>query len=127
MSGGSAAQMEDAVIDSETLLDVLLHQRENRVGDSVYKMVQCDFAYNSNRMEGSRLTPEQTRMVFGRKEISGEGIPLDDILEAMNHFEAFDAVLDRSGDYYQVSNADRSAVAYFRASELVSNASIFFA
>lgn len=36
-------------------------------------------------------------------------------------------VLDRSGDYYQVSNADRSAVAYFRASELVSNASIFFA
>ena len=98
MSGGSAAQMEDAVIDSETLLDVLLHQRENRVGDSVYKMVQCDFAYNSNRMEGSRLTPEQTRMVFGRKEISGEGIPLDDILEAMNHFEAFDAVLDRSGD-----------------------------
>ena len=36
-------------------------------------------------------------------------------------------VLDRSGDYYRVCNADRSAVAYFRASELVSNASIFFA
>lgn len=59
------------MIDSKTLLDVLLHQREYGVDDSVYKMVQCDFAYNSNHMEGSRLTPEQTRMVFGRKTISG--------------------------------------------------------
>lgn len=85
-------------MDNDALLGVLLHQRENRVADSVYKMVQCDFAYNSNRMEGSRLTPEQTQMVFSRQEISGEGIPLDDILEAMNHFEAFDVVLDRSND-----------------------------
>lgn len=73
-------------LDNRTLLAVLLHQRENGIDDSVYKMVQCDFAYNSNRMEGSRLTPEQTRMVFGRKTISGENIALDDILEAMNHF-----------------------------------------
>ena len=83
------------MIDSKTLLDVLLHQREHGVDDSVYKMVQCDFAYNSNHMEGSRLTPEQTRMVFGRKTISGENIALDDVLEAMNHFEAFDNILDR--------------------------------
>ena len=82
-------------LDNKTLLAVLLHQRENGVDDSVYKMVQCDFAYNSNHMEGSRLTPEQTRMVFGRKAISGDNIALDDILEAMNHFEAFDAILDR--------------------------------
>ena len=67
------------MIDSKTLLDVLLHQREYGVDDSVYKMVQCDFAYNSNHMEGSRLTPEQTRMVFGRKTISGENIALDDV------------------------------------------------
>ena len=39
------------MIDSKTLLDVLLHQREYGVDDSVYKMVQCDFAYNSNHME----------------------------------------------------------------------------
>ena len=85
-------------LDNRTLLAVLLHQRENGIDDSVYKMVQCDFAYNSNHMEGSRLTPEQTRMVFGRKTISGENIALDDILEAMNHFAAFDAVLDRSDE-----------------------------
>ena len=83
------------MIDDKTLLAVLLHQRENGIDDSAYKMIQCDFAYNSNHMEGSRLTPEQTRMVFGRKTISGENIALDDILEAMNHFDAFDVMLDR--------------------------------
>lgn len=83
------------MLGNRELLEVLLHQREHGVDDSVYKMVQCDFAYNSNHMEGSRLTPEQTRMVFGRKSISVENVPLDDILEAMNHFKAFDDMLDR--------------------------------
>lgn len=82
------------MLDNKQLLAVLLHQRENGIDDSVYKMIQCDFAYNSNHMEGSRLSPEQTRMVFDRKAISVENVPLDDILEAMNHFEAFDAILD---------------------------------
>ncbi len=65
------------MLSNKDLLDVLLHQREHKVDDSMYKMIQCDFAYNSNHMEGSRLTPEQTRMVFGRKFISGENIALD--------------------------------------------------
>lgn len=86
------------MIDNSKLIDVLRHQRYHRVDDSVYKMLQCDFAYNSNHMEGSRLTPEQTRMVFGRKTISGDNISLDDIMEAMNHFEAFDSILDRYND-----------------------------
>lgn len=83
------------MIDNSKLIAVLLHQRNNGIDDSAYKMLQCDFAYNSNHMEGSRLTPEQTRMVFGRKTISGDNISLDDVLEAMNHFEAFDSILDR--------------------------------
>lgn len=82
-------------MENEKLIEVLTHQRENGIDDSVYKMIQCDFAYNSNHMEGSRLTPEQTRMVFGRKTISGDNIALDDIWEARNHFEAFDEILDR--------------------------------
>lgn len=86
------------MLSNKELLDVLLYQREHKVDDSVYKMLQCDFAYNSNHMEGSRLTPEQTRMVFGRKFISGENIALDDILETKNHFEAFDAMLDRCNE-----------------------------
>lgn len=81
-----------------TLIEVLLHQREHNVDNSVYKMIQCDFSYNSNHMEGSRLTSEQTRMVFGRKTISGDNIALDDIYEARNHFDAFDMILDRRDD-----------------------------
>ena len=46
------------MLSNEKLIEVLLHQRENGINDSVYKMIQCDFAYNSNHMEGSRLTPE---------------------------------------------------------------------
>ena len=67
------------MLNNDKLIEVLTHQRKNGIDDSVYKMIQCDFAYNSNHMEGSRLTPEQTRMVFGRKTISGENIALDDI------------------------------------------------
>ena len=84
------------MLSNEKLIEVLLHQRENGINDSVYKMSQCDFAYNSNHMEGSRLTPEQTRMVFGRKTISGDNIAFDDIWEARNHFEAFDEILELS-------------------------------
>lgn len=40
----------------EKLLDVLVYQRDNRIDDSVYKSCQCDFAYNSNRIEGSTLS-----------------------------------------------------------------------
>ena len=84
------------MINTRDLLEALLHQRKNQIDDSIYKMIQCDFAYNSNHMEGSRLTPEQTRMVFSRKTISGDNINLDDIPEAMNHFDAFDLILDKS-------------------------------
>lgn len=83
------------MLNNEKLIEVLTHQKKNGIDDSVYKMIQCDFAYNSNHMEGSRLTPEQTRMVFGRKTISGENIALDDIWEARNHFEAFDDIIAR--------------------------------
>lgn len=86
------------MLNNENLIEVLLHQRENGINDSVYKMIQCDFAYNSNHMEGSRLTPEQTRMVFGRKTISGDNIAFDDIWEARNHFEAFDEILELSDE-----------------------------
>lgn len=82
------------LLSNKELLDVLLYQREQQIDDSVYKIIQCDFAYNSNHMEGSRLTAEQTRMVFGKRTISGDNIRLDDIYEAMNHFNAFDFILN---------------------------------
>lgn len=80
------------------LLDVYRHQHENGVPDNVYKITQCDFAYNSNHMEGSRLTHEQTVLIYERNSISGRQVPVDDIIEAKNHFDAFDYIIDHSAE-----------------------------
>lgn len=79
----------------EKLVDVLVYQRDNRIDGSVYKSCQCDFAYNSNRIEGSTLSHDQTVRIFDRDSFSGTA-PVDDIVEARNHFEAFDCILDTS-------------------------------
>lgn len=81
-------------MDSNDILRVLRHQRDNGVDGSVYKLAQCEFAYNSNHMEGSRLTHDQTRTIFEHGIVSGNGVLVDDILEAQNHFRAFDFLLD---------------------------------
>lgn len=81
-------------MDSNDILRVLRHQRDNGVDGSVYKLAQCEFAYNSNHMEGSRLTRDQTRTIFDHGIVSGNGVLVDDILEAQNHFRAFDFLLD---------------------------------
>lgn len=52
-------------------------------------------AYNSNRIEGSRLDEEQTRYIYETRTIAGDALPVDDIVETVNGFELFDAVLDR--------------------------------
>lgn len=81
----------------ERLVDVLVYQRDNRIDGSVYKACQCDFAYNSNHIEGSTLSHDQTVRIFDRGSFSGTA-PVDDIVEARNHFEAFDRVLDTIED-----------------------------
>ena len=76
-----------------TLLEALVFQRDHHVDDSVYKVCQCDFAYHSNRIEGSTLTHDQTVQIFDSETFSGTAT-VDDIVEARNHFRAFDHVLD---------------------------------
>lgn len=75
------------------LVRVLRYQRDHHIDGNVYKACQCDFAYNSNHMEGSTLTHDQTVQIFDRDSFSGTA-KVDDIVEARNHFEAFDHVLD---------------------------------
>lgn len=88
---------------NRTLLEALVFQRDHHVDDSVYKVCQCDFAYHSNRIEGSTLTHDQTVQIFDRATYSGTAT-VDDIVEARNHFRAFDHVLDTwnepLGPYY---------------------------
>ena len=63
----------------------------------LYHKTQVNIAYNSNRIEGSKLTEEQTRYIFETRTIGfkdQEAVPVDDIIETSNHFVAFDYLLD---------------------------------
>lgn len=80
-----------------SLAQALIHQRDHRIEGNAYKLIQCDFAYNSNHMEGSTLTHEQTVTVYERDAIEGPA-RIDDVIEARNHFELLDLVLDRVDD-----------------------------
>ena len=62
----------------------------------IYHKVQVDMTYNSNHIEGSRLTHEQTRLIFETNTIGmeGEAVNVDDVVETANHFRCIDLVID---------------------------------
>lgn len=66
----------------------------------IYHRTQVDMTYNSNHMEGSRLTHEQTRHIFETNTIgvTEDGANVDDIVETVNHFRCIDMVIDRAGE-----------------------------
>ena len=80
------------------LLKRLREEKEAGLKGGLYHQTQILFAYNSNRIEGSRLTHEQTRFIYETNtflpESANEIIHTDDILETLNHFRAFDYLLD---------------------------------
>jgi Fic family protein len=79
------------------LLTCLKEEKEARRKGGLYHKTQVSLAYNSNRIEGSRLTEEQTRCIFDTRTIGfkdEEAVPVDDIIETSNHFVAFDYLLD---------------------------------
>ena len=84
--------------DMRDLIPVLIDQRKHKVGNGIYDKLQVDFAYNSNHIEGSQLTHDQTRYIFETKSVNGEFAKVDDILETVNHFRCFDHILDTYKD-----------------------------
>ena len=81
----------------ENLAAQLLAERENKYRGGIYYITQTEMAYNSNQIEGSRLSREHTVSLFSTRSIipnEGEAIMADDIVETMNHFRAFDFMLD---------------------------------
>ena len=76
-----------------TVLNTLLHEKKRKISGGFYHRLQVDFAYNSNHIEGSRLTHEQTRYIFETHTVDGTA-HVNDILEAANHFKCIDYVLD---------------------------------
>ena len=81
------------------VLQRLREEKEARLPGGLYHELQVRMTYNSNHMEGSTLSEEQTRLIFETNTIdAGDGIPVDDILETVHHFRAIDYVIDHAED-----------------------------
>ncbi len=82
------------------LLAALREQKETKLKGGIYHRTQIDLTYNSNHIEGSRLTKEQTRYIFETNTlgITTESTRIDDILETVNHFRCVDYVIDHATD-----------------------------
>lgn len=79
----------------KTLADYLVIEMKNRISGGIYHKIQIDLTYNSNHIEGSRLTHDQTRYIFETNTIgiSESNIKVDDIIETTNHFKCIDEVI----------------------------------
>ena len=79
-----------------TLLSVLQREKQSRLPGGIYHRVQIDLTYNSNHIEGSRLSREQTRFIFATNTIGIEkqAVNVDDVVETANHFRCIDMVID---------------------------------
>ena len=79
------------------LIIYLKEEKDAKRKGGLYHKTQINLAYNSNRIEGSKLTEEQTRYIFETRTVGfkdQEAVPVDDIIETSNHFVAFDYMLD---------------------------------
>jgi len=88
--------------EPKSLLEFLRFEKDGRISDGIYHKVQVDFTYNSNHMEGSKLTHDQTCCMFETNTIgvSGKGdsggVNVDDIVETANHFRCIDLVIEHA-------------------------------
>ena len=80
------------------LLDILQEQKLSKYSGGIYHKTQIDLTYNSNHMEGSRLTRDQTRYIFETNTIGVEKevLDVDDVIETVNHFRCIDVILDNA-------------------------------
>ncbi len=82
------------------LLEVLREQKRMHLKGSIYHRTQIDLTYNSNHIEGSRLTHDQTRYIFETNTIgiTDESVRVDDIIETVNHFRCIDFIIEHATD-----------------------------
>lgn len=81
-----------------TLLNILQDEKANRYSGGIYHKTQIDLTYNSNHIEGSRLTYDQTRYIFETNTIGMENevVNVDDVIETVNHFHCIDNIIDHA-------------------------------
>lgn len=78
------------------MLDILKEQKAGRCPGGIYHKTQIDFTYNSNHMEGSMLSHDQTRYIFETNTLgaANEVLNVDDVIETANHFRCIDMIID---------------------------------
>ena len=83
---------------NSTLLNYLKEQKDMKLKGGIYHRTQIDLTYNSNRIEGSKLTQEQTRFMFETNTIgiTDESINVDDIIETNNHFRSINLIIEKA-------------------------------
>lgn len=81
-----------------TLLRILQQEKAQHYSGGIYHKTQIELTYNSNHMEGSRLTHEQTRYIYETNTIgiADSAVNVDDIVETVNHFRCVDRIIDRA-------------------------------
>ena len=82
----------------KTLLSILQEEKKSKYSGGIYHKTQIDLTYNSNHMEGSWLTHDQTRYIFETNTISveNETLNVDDVIETANHFRCIDMIIDNA-------------------------------
>ena len=77
------------------ILQILKEEKDAKISGGLYHELQIKMTYNSNHIEGSKLSEDQTRLIFETRTIDAtEGVLVDDIIETSNHFRAIDYVID---------------------------------
>lgn len=83
--------------EPKTLLDHLRREKASKTTGGIYHKVQIELTYNSNHIEGSRLTHDQTRYIYETNTIGAvETVNVDDIVETANHFRCIDMVIEQA-------------------------------
>jgi len=86
-------------VSGNKILQLLREEKEMKLPGGLYHELQVRMTYNSNHIEGSKLSEDQTRMIFETNTLdAGDGIPVDDVLETVHHFRAIDYVIDIAED-----------------------------
>ena len=87
-------------IKEVSLLEILKREKDSKLSGGIYHKLQIEMTYNSNHIEGSKLSHDQTRYIFETRTIgaNADSIPVDDIIEASNHFRCIDLAIE-SADY----------------------------
>ena len=90
------ARLPKPSTEEENLLSILRREKKSKLPGGIYHKIQVDLTYNSNHIEGSQLTHDQTRFIFETNTIgmTQESINVDDIVETSNHFRCIDMIID---------------------------------